>query len=97
MDEATASVDSSTDSAIQRMIATSFAYATVVTIAHRINTIMSSDRVAVLDAGVVVEYDSPAALLRNPHGHFTSLVQQMHADNSRRGSSDNNIVNNHNK
>jgi len=82
MDEATASVDSSTDNAIQRMIVSNFSYATVLTIAHRINTIMNSDRVAVLDQGVVVEYDSPTALLQKGDGHFASLVSQMNADES---------------
>ena len=80
MDEATASVDTSTDNAIQQMIIKNFKYATVITIAHRLNTIMASDRVAVMDAGVVTEFDSPAVLLQNETGHFTSLVNQMNED-----------------
>jgi len=64
------------------MIVSNFSYATVLTIAHRINTIMNSDRVAVLDQGLVVEYDSPTALLQKGDGHFASLVSQMNADES---------------
>ena len=65
LDEATASTDASTDAAIQATIRTSPAMAgkTVLTIAHRLHTVMDYDRVLVLDKGCVVEYDSPAALL----------------------------------
>lgn len=47
---------------------------TVLTIAHRVNTIIDSDAVVVLDKGKVVEYDTPTALLQNPSSHFSSLV-----------------------
>jgi ATP-binding cassette subfamily C (CFTR/MRP) protein 4 len=63
MDEATASIDNTTDALIQTMVRESFADATVLTIAHRLNTIMDSDRVLVLDDGRIAEFDSPHVLL----------------------------------
>jgi len=75
MDEATASIDNTTDSAIQEMIRENFANATVLTIAHRLNTIMDSDRVLVLDDGCVAEFDSPAALI-GLGGIFASMVEK---------------------
>ena len=73
MDEATASIDNATDAAIQTMIRENFADATVLTIAHRLGTIMDSDRVLVLDDGNVAEFDSPSALL-SQGGIFASMV-----------------------
>jgi ABC-type multidrug transport system fused ATPase/permease subunit len=57
MDEATASIDSDTDDLIQTMIRTKFSECTVLTIAHRLNTIIDSDRVLIMDKGHVGEYD----------------------------------------
>ena len=76
MDEATASIDNTTDAAIQTMIRENFQDATVLTIAHRLNTIMDSDRVLVLDDGYVAEYDSPQALLEKPDGIFKAMVDK---------------------
>lgn len=73
MDEATASVDGTTDDLIQLMIRTKFVDCTVLTIAHRLNTIMDSSKILVMDAGTVAEYDSPEALLALPQGKFKSL------------------------
>ena len=75
MDEATASIDNTTDAAIQQMIRENFASATVLTIAHRLNTIMDSDRVLVLDDGNVAEFDSPSALI-SQGGIFASMVEK---------------------
>lgn len=75
MDEATASIDNTTDAAIQRMIRENFASATILTIAHRLNTIMDSDRVLVLDDGCVAEFDSPSALI-SKGGIFASMVEK---------------------
>jgi ATP-binding cassette subfamily C (CFTR/MRP) protein 1 len=76
MDEATASIDNTTDAAIQDMIRSNFKDATVLTIAHRLNTIMDSDRVLVLKDGQVAEFDSPHNLLQDPQSQFYSMVQE---------------------
>lgn len=65
-----------TDSLIQKSIRTNFEKCTVITIAHRLNTIMDSDRVLVMDAGQAVEFDHPHILLQNPDGFFTRMVKQ---------------------
>nr|XP_006820254.1 PREDICTED: ATP-binding cassette sub-family C member 9-like [Saccoglossus kowalevskii] len=74
MDEATASVDFETDATLQAVIATAFSDKTVLTIAHRISTILDSDTVLVLSEGRVVEYGTPQKLLRKDGGMFASLV-----------------------
>uniref|UniRef100_A0A7S2SAV0 ATP-dependent transporter ycf16 n=1 Tax=Eucampia antarctica TaxID=49252 RepID=A0A7S2SAV0_9STRA len=79
MDEATASIDNSTDAIIQSMIRENFKDATVLTIAHRLNTIMDSDRVLVLDDGVIVEFDTPKNLLSKAEGYFKSMVEKSKA------------------
>merc|ERR1712241_154305 len=76
MDEATASIDNETDAVIQEMIRENFADATVLTIAHRLNTIMDSDRVLVLDDGHIAELDTPENLLAKESGHFKALVEK---------------------
>lgn len=75
IDEATASVDQKTDQLLQQTICKRFANKTVLTIAHRLNTILNSDRVLVLQAGRVVELDSPSALRNQPHSLFQQLLQ----------------------
>ena len=76
MDEATASVDIKTDMQIQSMIRTEFSKGTVFTVAHRLHTIMDSDKVMVFDEGRLVEFDTPENLLTNyPDGHFLSMVK----------------------
>ena len=65
MDEATASIDEKTDHIIQNMIKTEFKDCTVITIAHRLNTIMNYDRILVLKDGLVEEIDTPINLLNN--------------------------------
>jgi len=76
MDEATASIDNETDAAIQEMIRENFKDATVLTIAHRLNTIMDSDRILVLDDGRVAELDTPQNLLAKQDGHFKAMVDK---------------------
>jgi ABC-type multidrug transport system fused ATPase/permease subunit len=73
MDEATASVDLATDATVQRTIRTALLGSTIVTIAHRLATIIDFDRVAVLDAGAVAQFGSPHSLLQQP-GLFSALV-----------------------
>ncbi|KAL3667606.1 hypothetical protein V7S43_007160 [Phytophthora oleae] len=76
MDEATANVDQESDKLIQQTMKESFGggESTVLCIAHRLETIMDSDKILVLDAGEVVEYDTPSALLQVKGGVFKSLV-----------------------
>ncbi|KAK4379949.1 hypothetical protein RND71_001811 [Anisodus tanguticus] len=75
MDEATASVDSQTDAVIQRIIREDFAACTIITIAHRIPTVIDCDHVLVIDDGYAREFERPATLLERP-SLFASLVQE---------------------
>lgn len=75
MDEATASVDSQTDGVIQRIIREDFSACTIISIAHRIPTVMDCDRVLVIDAGMAKEFDKPSRLLER-HSLFGALVQE---------------------
>ncbi|CAK7348297.1 unnamed protein product [Dovyalis caffra] len=75
MDEATASVDSQTDAVIQKIIREEFADCTIISIAHRIPTVMDCDRVLVIDAGWAKEFDKPSRLLERPT-LFGALVQE---------------------
>ncbi|XP_059172943.1 multidrug resistance-associated protein 1-like [Physella acuta] len=76
LDEATAAVDMETDTLIQNTIRTEFSTCTIITIAHRLNTIMDYDRIMVLDAGIVKELDSPSALLANTDSIFYSMAKE---------------------
>ncbi|KAG5889084.1 hypothetical protein JTB14_004928 [Gonioctena quinquepunctata] len=76
LDEATANVDPHTDELIQKTIRKKFDKCTVLTIAHRLHTIMDSDKVLVMDSGQKVEFDHPHILLQNENGIFYSLVMQ---------------------
>ncbi|XP_041637494.1 ATP-binding cassette sub-family C member 4-like [Cheilinus undulatus] len=76
IDEATANVDPRTDELIQKTIREKFRECTVLTIAHRLNTIIDSDRILVLDSGAIQELDSPFTLLQNKEGALYNLVQQ---------------------
>eukprot|EP01127_Copromyxa_protea_P010841 TRINITY_DN2685_c0_g2_i4.p1 TRINITY_DN2685_c0_g2~~TRINITY_DN2685_c0_g2_i4.p1 ORF type:complete len:931 (+),score=213.14 TRINITY_DN2685_c0_g2_i4:1731-4523(+) len=79
MDEATANVDYETDACIQKTIRKMFSDVTVITIAHRINTIMDYNRVMVLDKGKIAEYGNPQVLLQNPNSVFSGLVREGRA------------------
>ncbi|KAK6293389.1 hypothetical protein J4Q44_G00357150 [Coregonus suidteri] len=74
LDEATAAVDLETDNLIQKTIRREFSHCTVLTIAHRLHSILDSSRVMVLDAGKIVEFDSPSTLF-NKQGHFYSMAR----------------------
>ncbi|KAJ3206137.1 hypothetical protein HDU67_008363 [Dinochytrium kinnereticum] len=73
MDEATANVDYETDALIQRALREDFADVTILTIAHRLNTIIDYDRILVMNDGRVSEYDSPSALLGKEDSIFRSM------------------------
>lgn len=81
IDEATANVDQETDKFIQATIKSSFQTATVLTIAHRIRTIMYCDRVLVMGDGEVLEFEEPNLLIQNIDSHFYHLVSQEFSDN----------------
>jgi len=76
IDEATANVDPETDDIIQNIIRTEFSNCTTLTIAHRINTIIDSDRILVLEAGEVCEFDSPKKLLEKEDSIFSGMVDE---------------------
>uniref|UniRef100_A0A3P9DI95 Multidrug resistance-associated protein 4 n=1 Tax=Maylandia zebra TaxID=106582 RepID=A0A3P9DI95_9CICH len=77
IDEATANVDPRTDELIQKTIRDKFKECTVITIAHRLNTIIDSDRILVLESGTIQEFDHPFTLLQNKEGALYRMVQQM--------------------
>lgn len=76
LDEATAAVDVETDQVLQTTIRSEFKNRTILTIAHRINTILDSDKVIVLDKGEVAEFNTPKELLKNKESLFYSLCKQ---------------------
>uniref|UniRef100_A0A8C7TF93 Multidrug resistance-associated protein 4 n=1 Tax=Oncorhynchus mykiss TaxID=8022 RepID=A0A8C7TF93_ONCMY len=76
IDEATANVDPRTDELIQKTIRDKFRECTVLTIAHRLNTIIDSDRILVLGAGMIQEFDEPYVLLQNQESALYRIVQQ---------------------
>ncbi|XP_023230047.1 multidrug resistance-associated protein 4-like isoform X2 [Centruroides sculpturatus] len=75
MDEATANIDKRTDSCIQKIIREKFKSCTVLTIAHRLHTIIDSDRILVLVNGKLEEFDMPYKLLKNVNGTFYNLIK----------------------
>jgi ABC-type multidrug transport system fused ATPase/permease subunit len=82
LDEATASIDYETDAFVQRMLRTRFENTTLVTVAHRLHTIMDYDLILVMDQGRAVEMGSPAELL-TANGVFSQLVDATGDDGSR--------------
>jgi ATP-binding cassette, subfamily C (CFTR/MRP), member 4 len=82
LDEATANVDPETDKLIQDTIKKKFNNCTVMTIAHRLHTVMDSDKILVMNFGKVAEFDSPLKLLNNSDGIFSSMVKATGAAES---------------
>lgn len=79
MDEATASIDAATDEAVQRAMRREFAECTVLTIAHRISTVLDYDRILVLEAGRVAEFGPPSVLIAQPNSLFKQLCDEAGA------------------
>ena len=77
MDEATASIDVNTENIIQKAINNLLNDSTILTIAHRIKTVLNSDRILVLDNGEVKEFDSPKVLLANKNSMFYEFYNNM--------------------
>ncbi|CAL8111764.1 unnamed protein product [Orchesella dallaii] len=80
LDEATANVDPATDHLVQNTIRTKFSDCTILTIAHRLQSVLDSDRIMVLDGGKIVEFDSPEILLQNEEGVFCSMMKHTQTD-----------------
>lgn len=76
MDEATAAIDHETDLKLQQVIREEFQKSTVITIAHRLDTVLDSDRILVLDAGKIAQFDSPSVLISRGHGHLYDLAKE---------------------
>ncbi|XP_050718620.1 ATP-binding cassette sub-family C member 5-like isoform X20 [Eriocheir sinensis] len=79
LDEATAAIDTETDNKIQQTLKNAFKQCTMITIAHRLNTVMSCSRIMVLDDGKVTEFDTPRTLLANPDSMFAKMVAKSEA------------------
>ncbi|CAL0324898.1 unnamed protein product [Lupinus luteus] len=77
LDEATASIDTATDNLIQKTIREETSGCTVITVAHRIPTVIDNDLVLVLDEGTIVEFDHPGQLLQNTTSSFSKLVSEF--------------------
>ena len=77
LDEATACIDIKTEEIIQKLILEEFKDSTVLTIAHRLNTIMHSDMIIVMSYGEIAEYDSPQNLKKDPNSLFSKLINQF--------------------
>jgi len=82
MDEATANVDNETDNLIQKTIREKFQDCTVLTIAHRLHTVIDADRIMVLESGAIKEFDKPYNLLSNLQSAFTHFVNETGPENA---------------
>ncbi|GAB6030088.1 Multidrug resistance-associated protein 9 [Chamberlinius hualienensis] len=76
LDEATASVDANTDALVQQILEESFSHCTILTIAHRIHTVLNYHRILIMSYGEILEYDSPSALRSNPNSFLSMLLKE---------------------
>ncbi|KAL1466054.1 hypothetical protein MTO96_026893, partial [Rhipicephalus appendiculatus] len=76
MDEATSHMDGNTDRIVQTTLRESFAYCTVLTIAHRLETVLDYDKILVMAKGRTVEFGPTHELARNPHSAFHAMLRQ---------------------
>lgn len=82
-DESTAHLDDATDQLVQQIIREQFADCTLLTIAHRLDSVMDSDRVLVMDSGQMMELDHAHRLLQNSDGFLTKLVAETGYENAK--------------
>ena len=80
LDEPTSSCDMATDDVVQAMVRREFKDATVITVAHRLNTIIDYDRILIMDDGQAAEYGAPSDLLKTEGGHLRMLVDALGTD-----------------
>ena len=76
VDEATANIDVKTEATIYKAMNNAFKNSTVITVAHRLNTVINSDRILVLEGGLLKEYDHPQTLLKSPNSFFAQLYNE---------------------
>ncbi|XP_061939322.1 ATP-binding cassette sub-family C member 5 isoform X6 [Apis cerana] len=74
LDEATAAVDPETEIAVQNTIQNEFSNTTILTIAHRLKTVISCDRIIVMKNGQIIEFDAPSVLLSNSNSEFSKMM-----------------------
>ena len=84
LDEATANIDPATDELIQTTIRSVFRTCTILTIAHRLNTVLNADRIFVMDQGEVREFDTPYRLLQNSNSLLSRMVDTHGEEQSRK-------------
>ena len=77
VDEATANIDLNTEQIIQDLMNEEFKDSTVITVAHRLNTVIKSDKILVMGFGKVIEFDTPERLMNDPNSEFYSLLQEF--------------------
>ena len=77
MDEATANIDLNTEQIIQELMNEEFKDSTMITVAHRLNTVIKSDKILVMGFGKVIEFDTPEKLMNDPNSEFYSLLQEF--------------------
>ncbi|XP_038072989.1 putative ABC transporter C family member 15 [Patiria miniata] len=83
LDEATASIDLETDQVLQRVISAAFSGKTVITVAHRLDTILKSDKIIVISGGRLVDQGLPQDLLSQPNTEFSKLIQSASIDSKK--------------
>ena len=88
LDEATANIDIVTEQKIYKLIDEAFSDSTVMTIAHRLNTVLSANKILVLDAGKRVEFDAPSVLQKNPNSRLSYLLEDLKKEEEEANKSD---------
>ena len=77
IDEATANIDLNTEQIIQELMNEEFQHSTMITVAHRLNTVIKSDKILVMGFGKVIEFDTPEKLMNDQKSEFYSLMQEF--------------------